>query len=162
MQMSDIYILANTSWQDRVIPILVVAGILALALLIGYSNFQNARAFRIESSSSLPPQEVLDHLQRVFARDGWIPGFRDSGSLVMSIDRNASLGSTAALGCFSVWLGLLHLVTSHKRITVEIDVTESMNGSLIVTNGTRSGSYLRYIAWHLHELPKNRPNTDKS
>lgn len=102
---------------------------------------------------------MLDTLQHTFARDGWMLGYRDAGSLVMSIDRNASLGSTAALGCFSVWLGLLYLLSSRKRVTVEIDVTSSSDGSLIVTNGSRSGSYLTYLAWHLNHLPKNEQDT---
>lgn len=147
-------ILANLPWTDRIVPLLIVIGIMAIAVLIGYSNYQNAKAFRIESSSSLQPDEALDSLQSSFARDGWMLGSRDTGSLVMSIDSKANLGSTAALGCFSVWFGLLHVLSSQKRITVQVDVTHSADGSLIVTNGSRSGSYLNYIAWHLRELPK--------
>lgn len=159
MQAYDMLILANVSWSDRLVPYLVAIAALAIAVLIGYSNYQNAKAFRIESSSSLEQEEVLDSLQARFARDGWVLGYRDSGSLVMSIDRNASLGSTAALGCFSVWLGLLYLLSSRKRITVEIDVTGSSDGSLIITNGSRSGSYLKYVAWQLDHLPKARQHT---
>lgn len=137
-------------------PYLVAIVALVIAVIIGYSNYQNAKAFRIESSSNLQPEDVLDTLQVAFARDGWVLGYRDAGSLVMSIDRNASLGSTAALGCFSVWLGLLYLLSSRKRITVEIDANKSADGSLIITNGSRSGSYLTYVAWHLDHLPKDR------
>lgn len=155
MQIADVLILANTSWQHRLGPYLIVIGLLAIMILLGYSNFRNAKPFRIESSSSLQPEEVLDTLQSAFARDGWVLGYRNTGSLVMSIDRNASLGSTAAIGCLSVWLGLLYLLSSHRRITVEIDVSGTAGGSLILTNGSRSGSYLNYVAWHLRELPKN-------
>lgn len=155
MQPLSMLVLANTSWTDRWIPILVVIALLVLAILIGYANFQNARPFRIEASSSLSPEESLDSLQRSFAEDGWVLGFRGAGSLVMSIDRSASLGSTAALGCLSVWLGLIHLLMANKRITVEIDADSSSDGSLIVANGSRSGSYLTYVAWHLRNLPKN-------
>lgn len=143
------------STTEQLIPWLVVAALLALAVLIGYSNFQNARAFRIQSSSTLPPEQVLDRLQSSFAKDGWILGYRDAGSLVMSIDRNASLGGTAAIGCLSVWFALLHVLTANRRITVQVDVTESMGGSIIITNGSRSGSYLKYVAWHLDDLPKS-------
>lgn len=155
----DMLILANAPWSDRLIPYLVAIAALGIAGLIGYSNYQNAKAFRIESSSSLEPENVLDTLQSTFARDGWVLGFRDAGSLVMSIDRNASLSSTAALGCFSVWLGLLHLLSSRKHITVEIEVNSSSDGSLIVTNGSRSGPYLTYVAWHLDHLPKVHRDT---
>ena len=151
--MFHMLILANIAWSDRVIPYLVAIAALAIACIIGFANYQNAKAFRIESSSSFGQEEVLDTLQYAFARDGWVLGYRDAGSLVMSIDRNASLGSTAALGCFSVWLGLLYLLSSRKRVTVEIDVTSSSDGSLIVANGSRSGSYLTYVTWHLNHLP---------
>lgn len=154
MLVTELTILANTSWTDRIIPWLVVIGLIALAFVIGYSNFQNARPFRIESSSSLPPEDVLDSLQATFARDGWELGFRDSGSLVMSIDSKANLGSTAAIGCFSVWFALLHVLSSQKRITVEVDVTHTTGGSVIVTNGSRSGQYLNYAGERLRELPK--------
>lgn len=159
MQSFEMLILANAPWTDRIVPYLVAIGLLAIASLIGYSNYRNAKPFRIESSSSLGQEEVLDTLQRSFARDGWVLGYRDGGSLTMSIDRNASLGSTAALGCLSVWLGLIYLLSSRKRITVEIDVTGSSDGSLIVTNGSRSGPYLTYVAWHLDHLPKTSQDT---
>ena len=154
MPFPEILILANTSWTDAILPWLLVSGVVALAFVIGYSNFQNARPFRIESSSSLPPEEVLDSLQSTFARDGWQLGYRDSGTLTMSIDRKANLGSTAALGCLSVWFALLHALSSRKRITVEVDVTHTAGGSLIVTNGSRSGQYLIYVTEKLRELPK--------
>lgn len=156
MQLTDSWILADIAWNDRVIPYLIVIGLLALGIVIGYANFQNAKAFRIESSSSLEPDAVLNTLQSAFARDGWVLGYRDAGSLIMSIDRNASLGSTAALGCLSVWIGLIYLLSSRKRITVDIGVSKSADGSLIITNGSRSGSYLTYVAWHLNQLPKHQ------
>lgn len=154
MPVSNLLALANTAWIDRIIPWAIVIAFLAIAVLIGYSNYQNARPFRIESSSSLQPEEVLDSLQSTFARDGWVLGSRDTSSLVMSIDSKSNLGSTAALGCLSVWFALLHMLSSQKRITVQVDVTHSSDGSLIVTNGSRSGSYLNYMAWHLRDLPK--------
>lgn len=161
MQATLLITLAQTdrTWSDRWLPWLIVAGLLIVAVVIGYANYQNAKPFRIESSSSLRPEETLDTLQSTFARDGWQPGYRDSGSLVMSIDSKANLTSTIALGCLSVWFALLYLITGKKRITVEVDVTESIDGSLIVTNGSRSGSYLRYVAHHLDELPKMRQST---
>ena len=154
MPLSELLILTDTPWIDRVVPWLVVIGLIGLAFVIGYSNFQNARPFRIESSSSLEPEEVLDSLQATFARDGWQLGYRDTGTLTMSIDSKANLGSTAAIGCFSIWFALLYLLSSRKRITIEVDVTHTADGSLIVTNGNRSGSYLDYVAYHLRELPK--------
>lgn len=159
MQSTNLLILGDIAWTDRIVPYLIAAVLIIAAVMIGYTNYQNAKPFRIESSSSLSQEEVLDKLQFSFARDGWVLGFRDAGSLVMSIDRNASLGSTAALGCLSVWLGLIYLLSSRKRITVEIDVTSSSQGSLIVTNGSRSGSYLIYTAWHLDQLPKTSKDT---
>lgn len=162
MHAFDLLALANTSWTDRVIPYLVLLIVLVIAGVIAFANYQNSRPFRIESTSSLEPEEVLDTLQRTFTRDGWVFGFRDSGSLVMSIDRRASLGSTAALGCFSVWLGLIYMLSSNRRITVEIDADNHADGSLIVTRGSRSGSYLRYVAWHVHRLPKDSYDTLKS
>lgn len=164
MQATLLITLAQTdrSWSDRLVPWLIVAGLLIVAAVIGYANYQNAKPFRIESSSSLRPKETLDTLQSTFASDGWQLGYRDSGSLMMSIDSNASLPSAVALGCLSVWFALLYLITGKKRITVEIDVTESIDGSLIVTNGSRSGSYLRYVSHHLNELPKMSQSTMSS
>lgn len=155
-------ILANTSWTDRLVPMLIVLGLLIVAVLIGYANYQNAKAFRIESSSSLRQEETLDVLQSALARDGWELGYRDAGSLIMSTDRNPSTGSTAAIGCLSVWLALVHVVSSRKRVTVQFDVSESADGSLIVTNGNKSGDVLRYVARHLHELPKLHEDMDIS
>lgn len=136
-------------------PWLTAIAAIVLALLIGYANFQNAKPFRIESSTTRAPTATLDTLQAQLARDGWHLGFRDSGRLIMSADRNASLGSTAAIGCFSVWLGLLHVISSRRTITVQVDVHGTDTGTRVITNGSRSGNgALLYIAEQLQELPK--------
>lgn len=137
-------------------PWLVVIVLLVLALVVGYANFQNARPFRIEASTTLESTEALDTLQARLARDGWSLGFRDSASLVMNADRKADLGSTAAIGCFSVWLGLLHVLSSGRTITVEATVARSANSTIVTVHGSRSGNgVLRYIAERLRELPKS-------
>lgn len=137
-------------------PWIIVIALLAIALMIGYANFQNAKPFRIESSTTFDPTETLDTLQERLARDGWNLGFRDTSSLIMNADRHADLGSTAAIGCFSVWLSLLHVVSSRRMITVQFDVADIAGGTSIITNGNRSGNgALRYIAGHLQELPKS-------
>lgn len=154
----DIVVLARQQmpqdWTDRIGPILVVVLLLVLAILIGYANYQNARPFRIDSSTSLAPEQSLDLLQAQLARDGWRLGYRGDTTLIMNIESNVSLGSTAAIGCFSVWLGLLHILTSHRSVSVEFLVEETASGNRITTNGSRSGSYLTYTAHHLKELPK--------
>lgn len=136
-------------------PWIIAIAALVLALVIGYANFQNAKPFRIESSTTLSPVETLDTLQAQLARNGWNLGFRDATILIMNADRNADLGSAAVIGCFSVWLGLLHVLSSRRTITVQFDVTGTANGTQVTTNGSRSGSgALRYIAQRLQELPK--------
>jgi hypothetical protein len=91
------------------------------------------------------------------ARDGWTLGFRDTTSLVVNANRNADLGSTAATGCFSVRLGLLHALSSRRTIRVEATVARAANGTMVTINGSRSGnSVLRYIDERLRDLPKSR------
>ena len=68
----------------------VVAVLLIGAVVIGYANFQNARPFRLESSTTLPPAEALNSLQSQMAKDGWSLGFREGNSLVMNITHPAS------------------------------------------------------------------------
>ena len=143
-------------WNDRLAPWLVGGGLLLVALVLGYINFQLARPFRTESTTILPPDASLDQLQTRFARDGWQLGFRDSARLVMSIQSDASIASTAAIGCLSVWVALLHFLSSRKRITVEIEVDAIAGGTRVVTHGSRSGSNaLRYVTTRLNELPKS-------
>jgi hypothetical protein len=137
-------------------PWLVVIPILLLALVIAYANLQNARPFRFEASTTLEPAEALDTLQARLARDGWSLGLRDADNLVMNASRNADLGSTAAIGCLSVWLGLLYALSSRRTITVDIHVERTANGTVVTINGSRSGNgALRYIAERLRELPKS-------
>jgi hypothetical protein len=137
-------------------PWLIVIALLVLALVIGYANFQNTRLTRIEASTTLEPAEALDTLQARMARDGWSLGIRDADTLVMNASRNVDLGSTAAIGCLSVWLGLLYALSSRRTITVDVHVERTANGTVVTINGSRSGNgRLRYIAERLRELPKS-------
>lgn len=145
---------ASRDWTDTIVPWIVVAVLLIGALVIGYANFQNARPFRLESSTTLPPAEALNALQSQMARDGWNLGFREDNSLVMNITHPASFGSTAALGCLSIWLALLYLVTRRKTVVVQVDASDSGNGTQLVTIGDRSGQILKYMATRVRELPK--------
>lgn len=138
---------------------LIIAGLLLVAGILGYLNYQysrrNVAPFRIEASTTLGPVQALDKLHTQFARDGWKLGYRGDTTLIMQTDRSASLGSTAAIGCLSVWLALLHVLTSKGTTTVEISVSETPHGSTIIANGSRSGgNVLNYTAHWLHELPK--------
>lgn len=138
---------------------LIISGLLLVAAILGYLNYQysrkNAAPFRIEASTTLGPIQALDTLHTQFARDGWQLGYRGGTTLIMQTDRSASLGSTAAIGCLSVWLALLHVLTSRGTITLEISVSETPNGSTIIANGSRSGgNVLNYTAYWLRELPK--------
>ena len=134
---------------------IIVFAVLAIAAIVGYANFQNAKPFRIDSSTALEPRATLDALQVRLARDGWALGYRDDSSLIMSADRRADLGTTAAIGCLSVWLGLLHAISSRKTATVQFDVAPNTTGTRIITAGSRSGhGVLRYTAAHLRDLPK--------
>lgn len=159
--MSEIIVYASqdqnyTFWSDRLMPWLITLGLIAIALVIGYANWQNSKPFRIESSTSMDPKAALDSLQSSLALNGWALGFRDDTTLIMSSDHNARFGSTAVIGCISVWLGLLHVLTSRRRITVQFMVTASATGSSILTSGSRSGGgALPYIAAELRELPKS-------
>lgn len=139
---------------DRIVPILIVGVMLVIAILIGYANFQKASPFRIEAFTSLPASPALDALQTQMARDGWQLGFRDADRLVMNIESNAGLGSTAALGCLSVWLALVHLVSARKTIVVEFETIPGADQTTIIVNGSRSGSYLDYVADQIRNLPK--------
>lgn len=145
---------ASRDWTDTIVPWIVVAVLLIGAVVIGYANFQNARPFRLESSTTLPPAEALNALQSQMARDGWNLGFREGNSLVMNITHPASFGSTAALGCLSIWLALLYLVTRRKTVVVQVDASDSGNGTQLVTIGDRSGQILKYMATRVRELPK--------
>lgn len=145
----------SSDWTDRIGPLAVFSALLVLAILIGYTNFQNGRPFRIESSTSLSPAATLDRLQAQLARDGWHLGYRDDATLIMNIDSSANLGTTAMLGCLSIWFALLHLVSARYSVSVEIVVANAPNGTTIVTNGSKSGSYLKYMAHHLNTLPKD-------
>lgn len=74
---------------------------------------------------------------------------------MMSTDRHADLGSTAAIGCHSVWLGLLLAVSSRRTLTVQFDVEDAATGTTIVTLGSRSGQgALPWVASHLRDSPK--------
>lgn len=145
---------ASRDWTDNVGTWFVVVAVIALAMFIAYINFQNGRAFRIESSTSLPPGEALDALQTQMANDGWNLGYRDSTSLVMNIQNGASLGSAAALGCFSIWLALLYFISVRGPVVVKVETTATGSGTVLITNGSKSGRYLEYMAYHLRELPK--------
>lgn len=135
---------------------IVVIAVVAIGVVVSYANYQNAKPFRIESSTALQPQPALDALQARLARDGWALGFRDDSSLIMSADKRADLGTTAAIGCLSVWMGLLHAVSSQRTTTVQFDAAPNASGTIIITNGSRSGSgVLRYVATQLRELPKS-------
>jgi hypothetical protein len=141
-------------WHDHWAQWLVVVGLLAVALFLGSVNYQSASPFRIESTTTLSPEHTLDVLQERFARDGWGLGYRDAGTLIMTADRNASFVGTAALGCISIWLALLHLVTSRRTVTVEVAAMESANGALLVVNGSKSGAGVRpYVEKRLKDLP---------
>ncbi len=134
---------------------IVAVALLVLALVIAYANFQNARPFRIEARTTLPPSEALDTMQARLARDGWSLGYRDTTQLTMSADRNADLGSTAAIGCISVWFGLLYALSSRRTITVNVEAVRLAESTTMIVNGSRSGNgLLRYIAERLRELPK--------
>lgn len=145
---------ASRDWTDNLVPWLVVAALIIGVIVIGYANYQNARPFRLESSTSLPPEEALDTLQSQMARDGWNLGYRERHSLVMNITYPASFGSTAALGCLSIWLALLYLVTRRRTVIVQIEARETVNGTALVTEGARSGDILEYMAGRVRELPK--------
>lgn len=143
-------------WDGGIVHIVIVLVLLVFAIIIGYSNFQNARAFQIESSTLLPPKEALDALQAQMAQDAWHLGYRDETSLVMNIDKHASLGATAAIGFFSVWLALLYLITSRRPIVVQINATDAASGSTLITKGSQSGKFLLYIGSQLRDLPRHR------
>lgn len=146
--------------NDRIPGWLIISGLLLAAAILGYLNYQyakrNAAPFRIEASTTLDPATTLDTLHTQFARDGWQLGYRSDARLIMQRDRSASLGSTAAIGCLSVWLALLHVLTSSGTITLEILVSKAPHGSTIIANGSRSGgNVLNYTAHWLRELPKS-------
>ena len=148
------FVTTSRDWPDNLGTWLVVVAVIALAMFIAYTNFQNGRAFRIESSTSLPPGQALDALQAQMAKDGWNLGYRDGASLVMNIQNGASLGSTAALGCVSIWLALLYLVPPRRPVVMKVETIATGSGTSLVTDGSKSGSYLVYMAYHLRELPK--------
>lgn len=135
---------------------LIIGVLIAIALFIGYLNYRNAKPFRIEASTTLRPSHALDRLQAQFARDGWSLGYRDGTTLIMQTARGANLSTTAAIGCLSVWLGLLHLLMSRRSITLEVTASEMQYGSAIIANGSQcGGNVLTYTAYWLRELPKS-------
>lgn len=157
----EMHVLGQMSGSDnnRLPGWLIIGGLLLAAAILGYLNYQyakkNVAPFRIEASTTLSPGQALDTLHTQFARDGWKLGYRGTTSLIMQTDRSASLGSTAAIGCLSVWLALLHVTTSKGTTTVEISVSETPHGCTIIANGSRSGgNVLNYTAHWLHTLPK--------
>ncbi len=142
-------------WYDHWQQWLVIGIILAAGVFIGFVNYQNRRPFRMEATTTASVDATLDQLQARFARDGWSLGYRDAGTRIMSADRNAYFFGTAAIGCLSVWLALVHLLSAKKTVTVEITASEHTDGAVVIVNGNKTGDGVAmFVSKRLRELPK--------
>lgn len=136
--------------------LLLMALILGLIVLYVWSSVRAIQPFRIEASTTLPPNAAVDHITERYIRAEWSAHTFSDGRVLFSRTTKPDTGTTILLALFFVIPALLYLLTSQRHQTAELQVVESAGRrtSLEILGNTTGYGGVNTAASILRSLPK--------
>jgi hypothetical protein len=141
------------NWTAWGIITLVVIG---LVLYVWFS-WQASRPFRIEGSTSLTLDGARDRIIEGYIQAGWSATPLSDGRVLFARTTRPDLAITILLGFFVILPALIYIVSSQKRQSAEMRLSQvGSRGSVVVITGNTTGfGGVQTAAMVLRSLPKS-------
>lgn len=104
---------------------LLLGAIVAVLVLYVWASYRASLPFRIEGSTTLPETAAKDRMTDEYVRAGWSASPLSDGRVLFSRTTQPNVGTTLVLALFFILPALLYVVSSQRRQTAELSVTET-------------------------------------
>lgn len=103
----------------------LIVAIAVVLILYVWASYRASMPFRIEGWTTLSGLAATDRVTEGYVRAGWSAVPLSDGRVLFSRTTQPKLGTTLLLALFFILPALLYVVSSQRRQTAELNVTEA-------------------------------------